>query len=228
VPSALFVKCDVTIPSDVAGAFEKHVQTYGGLDVCVNCAGIITTKLFHEDTTDGTNTWRRTVDVNLIAVMDCTRIAIQIMRSKNKPGVIVNMGSASGLYPMSFDPVYSGTKGGVVLFTRSLAFLKCHGVRVNVLCPEFVQTDMAMQVNPMIVEANGGFLPMDYIIKGTFELIEDETKSGASLWVTNRRGLEYWPTPAEEKKYLIAGGSERKFASPSFPSITIPQSFEKM
>lgn len=33
------------------------------------------------------------------------------MRSKNKPGVVVNMGSASGLYPMYFDPVYSGTKG---------------------------------------------------------------------------------------------------------------------
>ncbi|KAF3339469.1 hypothetical protein FCM35_KLT16940 [Carex littledalei] len=227
VPSALFIKCDVTIPSDVAGAFEKHVETYGGLDICVNCAGIVTTKLFYEDTTDGTKTWRRTVDVNLIAVIDCTRIAIQIMRSKNKPGVIVNMGSASGLYPMYFDPIYSSTKGGVVMFTRSLAFLKRRGIRVNVLCPEFVQTDMGMQVNPRFVEATGGFLPMDDIIKGTFELIEDETKSGACLWVTKRRGLEYWPTPAEEKKYLVTQ-SKRNFTRPNFPSITIPQSFEKI
>lgn len=61
---------------DVSGAFDKHVETYGGLDICINSAGIATTKLFHEDTTDGTKTWRRTVDVDLIAVMDCTRIAV--------------------------------------------------------------------------------------------------------------------------------------------------------
>ncbi|KAJ1700631.1 hypothetical protein LUZ63_000410 [Rhynchospora breviuscula] len=227
VPSALFVKCDVTVPSDVAGAFEKHVETYGGLDVCINCAGIGTKKLFYEDTTDGNETWRRTVDVNLVALMDCTRIAVQIMRSKKKPGVIVNMGSASGLYPMYADPVYSGTKGGVVMFTRSLAFLKRLGIRVNVLCPEFVQTDIGLQANPKVVKSTGGFLAMDDVVKGMFELIKDDTRAGACLWVTKRRGLEYWPTPEEEKKYLTRR-SKRNFTSPNFSSITIPQSFEKI
>jgi uncharacterized protein YfbU (UPF0304 family) len=64
-------------------------------------------------------------------------------------------------------------------------------------------------------------------LSGTFELIEDESRSGACLWVTSRRGLEYWPTPAEEKKYLVRR-SKRNFSSPNFSSITMPQSFEKM
>jgi len=89
------------------------------------------------------------------------------MRSQKKPGVIINIGSAAGLYPMVFDPVYSATKGGVVMFTRSLIRLKRQGVRVNVLCPEFVQTNMGEQMSRRIVDATGGYLKMEDIVNGT-------------------------------------------------------------
>jgi NAD(P)-dependent dehydrogenase (short-subunit alcohol dehydrogenase family) len=49
---------------------------YGGLDVCINCAGFISKSLVYDDTSDGTNTWRRSVNVNLVAVVDGTRIAV--------------------------------------------------------------------------------------------------------------------------------------------------------
>ncbi|KAL6656142.1 hypothetical protein ACP70R_006968 [Stipagrostis hirtigluma subsp. patula] len=228
-PSAIFIKCDVTNGDALAIAFGKHVDTFGGLDICINCAGFVNKSLVYDDTSDGTTTWRRAVNVNLVAVIDGTRIATQVMRSQKKSGVIINIGSVAGIYPMSYEPVYSGTKGGVVMFTRSLAPLKRHGIRVNVLCPEFVQTNMGEQVNPVLVDALGGFLKVEDVVNGAFELIEDESKAGACLWISKRRGMVYWPTSEEEKKYLVySPKSKRKLANNRFPSIQIPEFFEKI
>jgi len=115
------------------------------------------------------------------------------------------------------------------LFTRSLAPLKRHGVRVNVLCPEFVQTNMGVQINRKIVDATGGFLKMEEIINGAFELIKDESKAGACLWITKRRGMEYWPSPEEQRKYLLNyTKSKRTVTTNVFPSVQTPEFFEKI
>ncbi|XP_073103688.1 uncharacterized protein [Elaeis guineensis] len=228
-PPAIFIRCDVTNTSDVAAAFEKHVETYGGLDICINSAGIGNIVPFYQDKTDGNGTWRRTVNVNLTALIDCTRIGIQTMLSTKKPGVIINLGSASGLYPLYADPIYSATKGAVVLFTRSLAPLKRRGIRVNVLCPEFVQTELASKVDPKLINALGGFLSMEMVVNGAFELIKDESKAGVCLWITKRRGMEYWPTPTEEKKYLLQPyKSKRSFVYTTGSKIDVPHTFEKI
>ncbi|XP_074587154.1 uncharacterized protein LOC141843041 [Curcuma longa] len=228
VPSAIFVKCDVTDANDLAAAFNKHLEVYGGLDICINNAGIATPLLFHKDKTDGSGTWKRTINVNLTAVVDCTRIAIEIMRARKKPGVIINMGSASGLYPMYADPIYSGTKGGVVLFTRSLAPLKREGIRVNVLCPEFVQSELAMMINPRIIDAVGGFLSMEEVVNGALELIKDESKAGACLWITKRRGMEYWPSKSVEGKYKLNQYKSRRSQYTTTSDIIVPDTFKKI
>lgn len=226
---ATFIKCDITNRGELKAAFEKHYKTYGGLDICINSAGLASSVPFHKDQTDGDNTWRHTLNVNLVGVIDCTKLAIQIMQTTQKPGVIINMGSASGLYPMYFDPIYAGSKGGVVMFTRSLAPFKRQGIRVNVLCPEFVQTDLASMLNQDYINQVGGYMPMDLVVKGAFELIKNENKAGACLWVTKRRGLEYWPTPAEEAKYIVHSSKLKRIASTFVPpKIQIPQSFEKI
>lgn len=228
-PSALFIRCDVTNSRDLTAAFDKHITTYGGLDICINSAGIGNPIPFNKDQTDGSNSWRHTVNVDLVAVIDCTRRAIQIMQAAKKPGVIINLGSASGLYPMYIDPIYSGSKGGVVLFTRSLALYKRQGIRINVLCPEFVQTDMGAKVDSKMINLSGGFVAMDMVVKGAFELISDESKAGSCLWITNRRGMEYWPSPMEEAKYLVRSSRSRKRFSVKAPlNLKIPQSCEKI
>ncbi|KAK9286832.1 hypothetical protein L1049_015237 [Liquidambar formosana] len=228
-PSATFIKCDVSNSRDLTAAFKKHLATYGGLDICITSAGIGNPIPFHKDQTDGTGSWRHTVNVNLMAVIDCTRLAIQIMQAARKPGVIINLGSASGLYPMYNDPIYSGSKGGVVLFTRSLAPYKRQGIRINVLCPEFVQTEMGSKVGSKFVDMMGGFVPMEMVVKGAFELIRDESKAGSCLWITNRRGMEYWPTPMEEAKYLVRSShSRRRFTFKAPSNVQIPQIFEKI
>ncbi|KAH9695561.1 PKS ER domain-containing protein [Citrus sinensis] len=251
-PSATFIRCDVANTRDTAAAFEKHVATYGGLDICINSAGIGNSIPFHEDQTDGTRSWRFTVDVNLVAVIDCTQKAIGIMQAAKKPGVIINMGSSAGLYPLYTDPIYSASKGGVVLFTRSLTPYKSKGIRINVLCPEFVETELALKAGSKLIDLMGGFVPMDTVVKGitlqmfksdaalivlsyfaipeiyekslaphpyavenrAFELITDESKAGSCLWITNRRGMEYWPTSEEEAKYSVrSSGSMKRFSS---------------
>ncbi|XP_058190258.1 uncharacterized protein LOC131307651 [Rhododendron vialii] len=228
-PSAMFVRCDVTNKRELSAAFETHLATYGGLDICINSAGIANPVPFYNDQSDGSRSWRYTMDVNLIAVIECTRLAVQSMQAAQKPGVIINMGSAAGLYPMPGDPIYSASKGGVVLFTRSLVPYKKQGIRVNVLCPEFVQTELSSKVTPRHIGLMGGFMSMEMVVKGAFELIRDESKAGSCLWITKRRGMEYWPTPMEEAKYLVASSKLRR--SSSFKAISnfqVPQSFEKI
>uniref|UniRef100_A0A1J3FLM3 Zinc-binding alcohol dehydrogenase domain-containing protein 2 n=1 Tax=Noccaea caerulescens TaxID=107243 RepID=A0A1J3FLM3_NOCCA len=227
-PCAVFVKCDVTKRGDLVAAFEKHFASFGTLDICINNAGISNPVRFDKDESDGSKSWKHTINVDLTAVVEGTQLAIKAMRAKQKPGVIINMGSAAGLYPMSFDPVYAGAKAGVVLFTRSLAHLRRQGIRINVLCPEFIQTDLAEKLDVSFLKAIGGYMSMDLLIKGAFELITDETKAGACLWITTRRGLEYWPTPTEQEKYLIGPSSRKKPSFKVTSKIELPQSFEKI
>ncbi|KAM3377182.1 prostaglandin reductase-3 [Capsicum galapagoense] len=227
-PVVMFIRCDVTNTGELKAAFEKHFVTYGGLDICINSAGIGDIIPFRNDQTDGSKSWRHTINVNLIGVIDSTRLAIQAMQTAQKPGVIINLGSASGLYPMYAGPIYSASKGGVVMFTRSLAPFKRQGIRINVLCPEFVQTDLAGQVNPSFIDQLGGYLPMELLLEGAFQLIRDESKAGACLWVTSRRGLEYWPTPAEEAKYRLPSSKSRKSLVTVPMDLKIPHSFEKV
>lgn len=61
---------------DVQKAFGKHLATYGGLDICINSAGIGSKIVFHKDETDGARTWRHVIDVNLLAVIACTQLAV--------------------------------------------------------------------------------------------------------------------------------------------------------
>nr|GME11018.1 probable quinone oxidoreductase [Ipomoea batatas] len=228
-PPVTFIRCDVTNKGELKAAFQKHLETYGQLDICINSAGLGSNVPFHKDQTDGYKTWRHTLDVNLVAVIDCTKLALTALQTTQKPGVVINLGSASGLYPMYADPIYSASKGGVVMFTRSLALYKRQGIRINVLCPEFVQTDLASKVNQDFIKRAGGYLTMDMVIKGAFELIRDETKAGSCLWITKRRGMEYWPTPAEEAKYLVHSSKLRRRSSTFVPpTFQIPQSFEKI
>ncbi|CAI0447150.1 unnamed protein product [Linum tenue] len=228
-PSTLFVRCDVSNSKELAAAFDKHVAIYGGLDICISCAGIGNPIPFQKDQTDGTKSWKLALNVNLSAVVDSTRLAIKAMEATRKPGVIINLGSASGLYPMYNDPIYSGSKGGVVMFTRSLVPYKRKGIRINVLCPEFVETEMGLKVESKFIDMMGGFVPMEMVIKGAFQLITDESKAGSCLWITNRRGLEYWPTPAEEAKYLVRPWQSKKSVLFKGPvDLQLPETYEKL
>lgn len=67
------------VADKLAAAFLKHVDTYGGLDICINSAGIATPISFFKDQTDGYKSWRRAIDINLVAVIESTRLAVWVI-----------------------------------------------------------------------------------------------------------------------------------------------------
>ncbi|KFK35988.1 hypothetical protein AALP_AA4G063600 [Arabis alpina] len=117
-PCAIFVKCDVTNRGDLVTAFDKHLATFGTLDICINNAGISNPVRFEKDDTDGSKSWKYTIQVNLIAVIEGTHLAIKAMKAKKMHGIIINMGSGAGINPKSVDPLYSASKGAFELITN--------------------------------------------------------------------------------------------------------------
>lgn len=228
---AIFIECDVTKPEEVFSAFQKHEEVFGRLDICINSAGISERGQFIEDRSkDGSGAWHKVLDVNLIAVIDCTRLAVQAMLKAGNGGTVLNVASAAGLYP-SFDaPIYSSSKGGVVLFSRSLGNLMKRKIRVNAICPEFLETEMTKSLGDKFIEMFGGFVPMEKFLEGAFQLLEDEKIAGECLWISNRRGLEYWPTPEEKKKYLLSKPFKRAMGQKfqQFYNVSLPIEFRKL
>ena len=110
----------------------------GGLDVLVNNAGVAE-DLPMEKCDEAM--WDRTMDVNLKGTFFCSRAALPALRSGG--GAIVNVASVSGLQGEAESTVYCASKGGVVNLTRAMAVELAPGIRVNCVCPGWVDTDMA-------------------------------------------------------------------------------------
>jgi len=189
--AAVLTRCDVTRTADLEAAFACAVNQFGRLDIAFNNAGIGGEDLFADDSGD----WKRVIEIDLTAVIDATRIAVREMKRAGRGGVIVNTASLIGLGPMAAAPVYAAAKAGVVNFSRSLAFLaKEANIRVNTICPELVDTRMALgfgEERLKELRQTGGILKPEDIAADVMELIEDDSRAGAVMKVTVRGGREY-------------------------------------
>nr|XP_015205132.1 PREDICTED: 15-hydroxyprostaglandin dehydrogenase [NAD(+)]-like isoform X2 [Lepisosteus oculatus] len=197
--STLFLPCDVSSEEQLTDAFAKTFERFGRLDIVCNNAGI-----------GNENDWEKTVAINLNAVIRGTYLALQYMRKENRGhgGVIVNVASMAGLGPMLTNPVYTGTKHGVVGFSRALADASqvCnYGVRINILCPGFVNTDLLQSLTPNVHLEDSDKLKEEYknligvlgmmevqeVAAGFLELVRDESRNGAVLKVNKRSGTSF-------------------------------------
>jgi NAD(P)-dependent dehydrogenase (short-subunit alcohol dehydrogenase family) len=116
---------------------ETAIAGLGGLDVLVNNAGVcIDSTIEKVDEA----IWDETLDVNLKGTFFCVRAALPALR-KNA-GAIVNLASISGLLGSEASAAYCASKGGVVNLTRALAMELAPDIRVNCVCPGWVDTDM--------------------------------------------------------------------------------------
>ena len=151
--AAIYTHLDVTSEASWVEAMDTTIAKFGKLDVLVNNAGIFVGKGVEEASLDD---WHRLVAVNLTGVVLGTRAALPHLKKSN--GNIVNLASVAGLVGSQLDPLYSLTKGGVTLFTKSTALefgRKGYRVRVNSIHPGVIDTDMGQQTFAMRARALG-------------------------------------------------------------------------
>ena len=147
--AAIFHRLDVTSEGDWNGAIGAAVARWGGLDILVNNAGMFLGKGIEEASLEE---WHRLSAVNLTGVFLGTKLAVPALRERGRTSphgsAIVNLASVAGLVGSQLDPLYSMTKGGVTLFTKSAALefaRKGYRIRVNSIHPGVIQTDMGEQ-----------------------------------------------------------------------------------
>lgn len=144
----IFMKQDVTDESLWKEVIEKATSTFGQLDILVNNAGIGAPASIEDETLEG---WRRTIDVNLESVFLGTKYAVEAMKESGG-GSIINLSSIMGLVGDASLTAYNASKGGVRLFTKSVA-LHCakegNGVRVNSVHPGYIWTPMVENVTSL-------------------------------------------------------------------------------
>jgi NAD(P)-dependent dehydrogenase (short-subunit alcohol dehydrogenase family) len=133
---------DVTDPASVEQFVGEAIERHGGIDVVANVAGIVRMVHVAELTLQE---WQRHLDVNLTGPFLVSQAALPSLRERR--GCIVNVASIAGLKGQPYSVAYSAAKGGLVLFTKSLALeLAASGVRVNAVCPSSVLTPMIESV----------------------------------------------------------------------------------
>ena len=152
---ALFVRADVTRMEDCRRAVDETLQAFGGLDVLVNCAGIIRRASVLGTTEEE---WDRVMAVNVNSVFLMSKCAIPAM-VRAGGGVILNIASGWGLKGGRDAVAYCASKGAVVNMTRAMALDHSdEGIRVNCICPGDTDTPMLREEARQLGQAEGQFL----------------------------------------------------------------------
>jgi NAD(P)-dependent dehydrogenase (short-subunit alcohol dehydrogenase family) len=142
----IFVHADVTADADVQAMYATAVETFGGLDIAFNNAGIsppdddsiLTTEI---------DAWRRVQEVNLTSVYLCCKYAIPHMQARGG-GSIINTASFVAVMGSATSQIsYTASKGGVLAMSRELGVqFARERIRVNALCPGPVNTPLLQEL----------------------------------------------------------------------------------
>lgn len=129
--------CDVSRGQDVTALFRAVEVAHGKLDVLVNNAGLnVRADFRHLSEAD----WDKVRDVNLDGVVRLAREGFGLLR-KSGNAALINIASIMGDHGIRQLVAYSATKGAVIALTKGLAVeWATFGIRVNALCPGFVET----------------------------------------------------------------------------------------
>jgi NAD(P)-dependent dehydrogenase (short-subunit alcohol dehydrogenase family) len=140
---ALVVVTDVTRRADLAAMVDRTRAAFGRIDVLVNNAGIYRAAATLDVTEEH---WDAIMTINARAVFFASQAVLPTMIAQ-KRGAIVNLASMAGKIGSKTNLPYNASKAAVVSMTKSLALAHAaDGIRVNCVCPGFVETDMWTKV----------------------------------------------------------------------------------
>ncbi len=132
-------KFDVSNQEEVNEGIAKIIEQYGRIDILLNNAGITRDDLFIRMDAEK---WNAVINTNLNSAFYVSKPVVKLMM-KQRSGAIINTSSVVGLYGNPGQANYSAAKAGLIGFTKSLAKeLGSRGIRVNAVCPGFIETDM--------------------------------------------------------------------------------------
>jgi NAD(P)-dependent dehydrogenase (short-subunit alcohol dehydrogenase family) len=135
---------DVGVEAEAAALVETAADTLGGLDVLANNAGTAWREPFLEITPEH---WDRMVAVNLRGMFLVGQAVARTLVAQSTGGAIINMSSVNGVAAEADYAHYNATKAGVLLLTRTMAVeLGPHGIRVNALCPGYIETPLNARI----------------------------------------------------------------------------------
>jgi len=139
------IQCDMRNESEILSMFEQIKNEWGGVDICINNAGLLNDAPLLSGDTDK---WREMLDVNVIGLSVCAREAVKSMRDRSvDDGHIINISSMGGhrVVPSASSHFYSCTKFAVTALSeglhQELRAIKSH-IRITQLSPGLVQTEL--------------------------------------------------------------------------------------
>ena len=145
---------DVTHPDQIQSVIDSVIAAHGRLDVMLNNAGIA---VMGEIRDTPLPLLREMVEVNYMGVVQGSKLAYETMLRQGH-GQIINVASTTGLYTYPIFGGYSATKFGVIGFSNAL---RCEaadlGIRVNVICPQNIRSDIENVIRVLGVEDPGFF-----------------------------------------------------------------------
>lgn len=160
------VKADVSNEDDV----KKMFDALGKLDVVVNNAGIAKDCDPMEKSAEE---FLEVIKVNLLGTFLVSKYAVNHVDK----GCIVNISSTNALdtyYPESMD--YDASKAGVISLTHNFSlYLKDRDIRVNVVCPDWIDTDMNLEMDEEYKKSLGVFLTPEEVAKVVYDVSIDES-----------------------------------------------------
>jgi NAD(P)-dependent dehydrogenase (short-subunit alcohol dehydrogenase family) len=134
------IAVDVSAPEGVARLVDSATSTLGGLDILVNNAGTAWREPFLDI---GAASWDRIIATNLRSMFLVAQAVARVLVEQAAGGAIVNMSSVNGMVGEPEYAHYNASKAAVLLLTKTMAAeLGVHGIRVNALCPGYIETPL--------------------------------------------------------------------------------------
>jgi 2-dehydro-3-deoxy-L-rhamnonate dehydrogenase (NAD+) len=164
-PGMATTQVDMLDELTVSRAMVAAYETFGRIDILVNCVGVEGTRAAVVDCDVGV--WRRLLETNLTASFIACKSGVREMLKRNY-GRIVNLSSTSGKDGNPFDAPYAAAKAGIMAFTKSLGKeLASTGIRANCVCPAAIDSPLFSRLKPEQQQFSISKIPMGRLGKVT-------------------------------------------------------------